>query len=241
MRLANQTAAAIAPEPGLARAARRLALVASAAVALATATAAPAQELDLAAARTTRPGIAEPRASVEQAFLGEIGYRHVFGWGDQGLFEEDVALPWARVELGEHRVRAVADLPFGDRRWKLAGWLSPTVRGALNAASELTALGADLRLAAGHYARGWFVALEAGLDCIAFTHVTLGDPGRRAPRPGAGDGWYRTPGGTAYAGLQGGASFPSFDLILRAGSARTTALEPQRAPLYLTVGVNLTL
>lgn len=240
MRPAIQTALTPAPGTRLARPAGRLAMAASVALALAGPARASAQEIGVAVRRTA--GVAEPRARMEQAFLGEVGHRHAFGWGDLRLSDgPDADLRWAEVDLGEHGVRAIADLPFDGRRWKVAGWLVPTVRGAVNAASEMTALGADLRLAGGHYARGWLVALEAGLDWIAATHVTYGGAWRTGVPTGAGDGWYRTPGGTAYAGLLGGASFTFFDLILRAGRARTTAADGPAAPYYLTVGVNVTL
>lgn len=221
---------------------RRLALRASIALALAAATGARAQELNLAATSAARPSIVEVRTGMEHAFLGEVGYRHVFAFGDQQLFVGgDVALPWAKVDLSDYRVRATLGLPYGGQHWKLAGWLSPTLRGAVNAASQMTAVGADLRLAGGYYARGWFVAAEAGFDWVAATQITFGDAYRSRVYSGARDGWYRTPGGTAYGGLHGGVSFSSFDLVLRAGNARTTALEQQTVPFYVTVGVNVTL
>ncbi len=217
-------------------------LLVSVALTLAAATNARAQELNLATTSTARPSIAEVRTGVDHAFLGEVGYRHVLGWGDQQLFVGgDVSLPWAKVDLSDYRVRVTVGLPYGGQHWKLAGWLSPTLRGTVNAVGEMTAVGADLRLAGGYYARGWFVAAEAGFDWVAATKVTFSDAYRSRVYSGARDGWYRTPGGTAYAGLHGGVSFSSFDLVLRAGNARTTALEQQTMPFYLTVGVNVAL
>jgi hypothetical protein len=58
---------------------------------------------------------------------------------------------------------------------------------------------------------------------------------------GAQDGWYGLPGGTTYAGLQGGLSFSSFDVVLRLGQPRTTELAPQTVPFYATLGVNVAL
>ena len=58
---------------------------------------------------------------------------------------------------------------------------------------------------------------------------------------GAKDGWYRAAGGTTYAGLHGGMSFSSFDVIVRVGHPRTTALEQQTVPFYVTVGANVAL
>ena len=221
---------------------RRLALRASIALALAAATGARAQELNLAATSAARPSIVEVRTGMEHAFLGEVGYRHVFAFGDQQLFVGgDVALPWAKVDLSDYRVRATLGLPHGGQHWKLAGWLSPTLRGAVNAASQMTAVGADLRLAGGYHASGWFIAGEAGLDWIAATHITFADAHRSRASSGAEDGWTRTPGGAAYTGLRGGVSFPSLDVIVRAGLSRTTGLEQQSVPFYLTMGANVAL
>lgn len=219
----------------------RVARVASAALALAAATGAAAQDLNLAVTSTDRPGIVQARSGLDHAFLGEVGYRHVLAWREQQLFVGgDVAIPWARADLGDYRVRATVGLPLGGEHWKLAGWVSPTLRGTENAASDMAALGVDLRLTGGYYQRRWFVAGEAGLDWLAATHVIFSDAYRRV-YPGAKDGWYRLPGGTVYAGLQGGVSFSSFDVVVRAGHPRTTALQPQTLPFYLTLGVNVAL
>ena len=221
---------------------RRLATVASVLLALAAATRAPAQELNLATTSTARPGIVEVRTGVDHAFLAEAGYHHVLAWQDRQIFVGgDVALPWARLDLGDYRVRATVGLPYGTEHWKLAGWLSPTLRGTDNAASRMDAIGVDVRLTGGYYALRWFVAGEVGIDWVAATHITFSDAYRTSVYSGARDGWYRMTGGTAYAGLHGGVSFSSFDVILRAGHPRTTALESQTLPLYLTVGVNVAL
>ena len=105
----------------------------------------------------------------------------------------------------------------------------------------MAALGVDLRLTGGYYSRRWFVAGEAGLDWIAATHITFSDAYRTRAYAGARDGWYRLPGGTAYTGLHAGVSFSSLDVVVRAGLPRTTALESQSVPLYVTVGVNVAL
>jgi len=220
----------------------RLALVASVVVALASGTGASAQELNLAATSADRPGIVEVRAGIDHAFLGELGYHRVLAWQDRQLFVGgDVAVPWAKADLRDYRVRATVGLPLGGQRWKVAGWLSPTLRGTDNAASEMAALGVDLRLTGGYYARRWFVAGEAGVDWVAATHVAFSDAYRNQVYAGAKDGWYRTPGGTVYTGLHAGVSFSSFDVILRAGLPRTTALDSQILPVYVTLGVNVAL
>jgi hypothetical protein len=226
--------------------ARRTALLpalgpAAFAFSLAVAASASAQELDLAATGTARPSIAGARAGTGHGSLGEVGYRHVLAFEDlQLLVGADGALPWARADLRD-RLRVSVGLPLGGPRWKLAAGLSPTMRGTENAVSRMTALGADLRLAGGYHAPGWFIAGEAGLDWIAATHITFADAHRSRARSGAGDGWYRTPGSTAYTGLRGGVSFPSLDVIVRAGLSRTTGLEQQSVPFYLTMGANVAL
>jgi hypothetical protein len=221
---------------------RPLATAASAVLLLAAAATASAQELNLANTSADQPSIVAVRTGLDHAFLGEVGYRRVLGWGDQQLFAgADAAMPWARADLGDYRLRATVGMPFGGEHWKLAGWLSPTLRGTENAASRMTAAGVDVRLAGGYYARRWFVAGEAGLDWVAATHVTFSDAYRTSAYSGARDGWYRTPGGTTYVGLHAGVSFSSFDVIVRAGHPRTTALEMQTVPFYLTVGMNVAL
>lgn len=220
---------------------RRLALAASAVFALA-ATIASAQELNLSTTSTARPSIVEVRTGLDHALVGEIGYRRVLAWNDRQLIVgADFATPWAKADLGDYRVRTTVGLPLGTEHWKLAGWISPTVRGTENVASDMTALGIDLRLTGGFYARRWFLAGEAGVDWIAATHITFSDRYRTLVYSGAKDGWYRLTGGTTYAGLQAGVSFSSFDVVVRAGHPRTTALETQTVPLYVTAGVNVAL
>ncbi len=222
---------------------KRLNIAAFVLIALSAASRVPAQELNLAATTTERPSILTVRTGVDHAFVGEVGYRHVLAWGDrQLLVGADVTMPWAKPDFHDYTARATVGLPFlGGQHWKLAGWLSPTARGTRNAASDMTALGADLRLTGGYYARGWFVAGEAGVDWVAATHITVSDAYRNRAYPGAKDGWYGATGGTIYAGLNAGLSFSSFDLVLRAGMPRTTSLAAQTVPAYLTIGVNLAL
>jgi hypothetical protein len=218
----------------------RLARIASVALAAVAAAGASAQELNLATTSTARPNVVMLRTGMEHAFVGEVGYRRVLAWGDQQLFVgADVALPWAEPDLGDYRVRATVGAPLGRHHWKIAGWLSPTLRGAGNVASDMTALGVDVRLTGGYYARRWFTAAEVGADWNVATHVAVRDAYRTRVYSGAKDGWYGNPGGTTYAGLQAGLSSSSFDVVLRSGLARTTALDEQTVPFYLTAGVNV--
>lgn len=219
----------------------RLSRVVSFALA-AAATTASAQELNLATTSTDRPGIVQVRTGLDHALLGELGYLRVVAWGERQLFVGgDFATPWARPDLRDYRVRATVGAPLGTEHWKLVGWLSPTLRGTQNAASDMAALGADLRLAGGYYAPRWFLAGEVGVDWVAATHITFRDRYRTLVYSGAKDGWYRSPGGTTYTGLHGGVSFSTFDVVVRAGHPRTTALETQTVPFYLTLGVNVPL
>ncbi len=221
---------------------KRLVMTASIALALAATTGASAQELNLATTSVARPDIVELRGGVDHAFLGELGYRRVLAVQDRQIFlGADVAMPWAKVDAGDYRVRATIGAPLGTEHWKLAGWLSPTARGTHNVASDMVALGLDVRLTGGYYARRWFLAGEAGLDWVAATHVTFSNAYRTQVYSGAKDGWYRLTGGTAYAGFQTGLSFSSFDLVLRAGHPRSDVLEQQSVPFYVTAGVNVSL
>jgi hypothetical protein len=219
----------------------RLALAVFAALALVAGSTASAQELNLATTSTARPSIVAVRTGVDHAFVGEVGYRHVLAWGDRQLFVGgDFAMPWAEPDLHDYRLRATVGMPFGAEHWKVAAWLSPTLRGTENAASELVGLGVDLRLTGGYCSRRWFAGAEVGLDWAAATHIGFNDEYRRQ-FAGAKDGWYGATGGTAYTGVHAGLSFSSVDLVVRAGLPRSPALEQQSIPLYVTVGVNVTL
>jgi hypothetical protein len=193
---------------------KRLTLVASALLALVAASSASAQELNLATTSADHPGIVTVRGGVDHALLGEVGYRRVLILGERQLFVGgDIGMPWAKPDLADYRVRATVGLP----------------------------LGADLRLAGGYYAPRWFVAGETGADWVAATRITFSERYRTVVYSGAKNGWYRTPGGTTYVGLHAGLSFSSFDLIVRAGHPRTTALAEQTLPFYFTLGVNVAL
>ncbi len=212
-------------------------------LALATATPTAGSELNLATTSTARPSIFLLRTGVDHAIVTEVGYRRVLAWGEQQVFVGgDFAVPWGNLDLGDYRARISVGLPVvRARHWKLAGWLSPTVLGTRSAANDMIAVGTDLRLTGGYYHHGWFVAGELGLDWVAVTHVQLSEAYRSEGYAGARDGWYATPGGTAYAGLQAGLSFSSVDVVLRAGLPRTPTLGPQTLPAYLTLGVNTAL
>ena len=202
--------------------------------------AARAQELNFSTTSAARPNIVQARTGLDHAFVAEVGYLRAI---DDGLFlGGDVAMPWAMPDLGDYRLRATAGLQLlGAQHWRIAGWLSPTLRATGNVASSMVALGSDVRVAGGYYSRGWFVAGELGFDWVAATHVSFSQAYRKQVYARAQDGWYGLPGGTTYAGLHGGLSFSSFDLVLRLGQPRTQSLALQTVPFYATLGVNLSL
>lgn len=221
---------------------KRIIIAAAPVFVLAVTASAPAQEINLATANTTRPSIVHARVGIDHGLVGEIGYRHVLVSKHPQVFVGgDIAFPWASPDIFDYRVRATVGVSFGKQHFKFAGWLSPTVRGNENAAATMTALGVDLRLLGGYYAQRWFAAGELGIDWAATTHITLSDAYRASVYSGAKDGFYGMTGGSVYAGLQGGLSFSSVDVVLRAGHPRTTAFAGQSIPFYLLAGVNVTL
>lgn len=208
---------------------------------LAAAGPAGAEELNLAVTSTAQPTIVSARTGLDHAFVAELGYRRVLSWRERPLVVgADVELPWAEPDLGDHRLRLVIGAPLlGDQAWKLSGWIGPAARGSEDAASRMEALGVDAHVTGGYYVRRWFAAAELGIDWVATTHVSLTDAYREHVFEDAQSGWYSTPGGTLYGGLQAGLSFRSFDVVLRAGQTRTLALDAQTIPLYVTLGVNV--
>jgi len=203
-----------------------------------------AQEVNLTNAGTDRPNLVEAHAGLDHGFVGELGYLRVFHlFGRRAFAGGDLELPWAHPDLGDHRVRAtVGMVVLGDRgdHWQLSAQLSPTLRGADTTLARMEALGLDLRVTGGWYARRGFVAGELGLDGSGLTHITQSDAYKMI-YPGARDGWYHDTGGTLYAAAVGGASLGRYDLILRAGLQREQDLDPQTLPFFAVVGVSVAL
>jgi hypothetical protein len=202
-----------------------------------------AEELNLATATEERPNVLLARAGVDHAFVLDLGYRRVLSWGGrQLLLGGDFELPTASPDFGDFRLRvsAAASL-LGDSGpgFKLVGSLAPTFRATQNVLANEHAIGADVRLTAGYYAR-WWCAGEIGLDWVATTHIE-NSRAYRDTYPGAKDGWYGNPGGSVYVGLNAGVSFQSVDLVLRAGVPRTMTLATQTIPMFALVGVNVAL
>jgi hypothetical protein len=201
-----------------------------------------AEEVNLATATAERPNLLLVRTGIDHAFVLELGYRRVVEWGGHAiLLGGDVTLPWASPDLGDFRARlgAAATL-YGDsgRGWKLVGSLSPTLRATQNAAATEHAIGADVRLTGGYYG-SWWCAAEIGLDWAATTHVEHSAAYRDTVYADAKDGWYANPGGTLYAGMNGGVSIGSVDLAVRVGVPRTMGLQSQAIPFFALVGVNV--
>jgi hypothetical protein len=203
-----------------------------------------AEELNLAAASAERPNLLLVRTGLDHAFVLDVGYRRVIEWGGRQLFlGGDLEVPVAGLDAGDFRVRAVAAaslLGGAGRGWKLVGSLGPTLRATQSAGGDEHAVGVDVRLTAGYYAR-WWCAAELGLDWAAATYVEPSRAYRDVVYADAKAGWYGNPGGTLYAGLNAGVSLGAVDLLLRAGHPRTMALGAQTVPLFVLVGVNVVL
>ncbi len=202
-----------------------------------------AEEINLATATAERPNLVLARTGVDHALVLDLGYRRVVDWGGRTLLlGGDLAVPWDRPDLGDFRARAVVAatlLGDGGRGWKLVGSLAPTWRATDNAAAVEHALGVDVRLTAGYYGR-WWCAGELGLDWAATTHVSS-SAAYRAVYASARDGWYGNPGGTLYAGANGGVSLGAVDVVLRVGVPRTVSLGAQNLPFFALVGANVAL
>lgn len=202
-----------------------------------------ADELNLATITPEHPHILRVRTGLDHAFVGEVGYDHVFGLCDRVLIAGlDVALPWAELDASDFQIRLGATLPLVERgAWKLLGRLGPTVRGTDTAAAQMTSLGVDARVAGGYFRTRGFVALEAGVDWAATTHITHADAYREQVYPDAQDGWYRATGGTLRAGVYGGVSFRHVDAVLRVGRPFAIDFGDQTIPFAVTLGANMAL
>ena len=103
----------------------------------------------------------------------------------------------------------------------------------------MTGIGVDGGLVGGYYRPGWFVAAELGADWAATTHVDHSNLYRTSVYDGARDGWYSGPDdGNFRYGLQSGASFGQYDLVLRAGQMLTAHGGKPLLPFYATVAFN---
>jgi hypothetical protein len=199
--------------------------------------AAQAQAVNFGALKETQPNSVHLRTGAEYGFVVGLGYARTLPFLDRTLvLSGDVTLPWAEFDVSDYQVRAGVMLPIvGPDRWKLIGGIAPTLRGTSNQISRMTSIGADLTLAGGYYAPHWFAAGELGFDLALTTHLHNTELYRSTAYADAKDGWYAAPGGNARLGVQGGASFGQYDVILRVGMLRDVAAEPPLFPFYGTL------
>lgn len=202
--------------------------------------AARSQEINLSTLDDGSPNRIHVRTGAEHAFVFGVGYARAVPFLDRRLLlHGDVSLPWAELDISDYRVRAGALAPIvGTGGWKVAGDLAPTLRGTDDRAGRMTNLGLDAGLLGGYYARHWFVAGEVGFDWAISTYVAHSDRYREQVYADARDGWYGDSGGNVRVGLQTGASFGLYDLVLRAGAVRDVAGEPPLLPLYATLALD---
>lgn len=206
-------------------------------LALAAPLAAQAQEINLAGLDDEAKNRVHVRTGAEHAFVAGVGYaRAVPVLGRRLLVHGDLTVPWADLDTGDYRLRAGALAPIvGTGGWTLAGSIAPTLRGMDVTTGSMTGVGADLGLFGGYYARHWFVAGEVGFDWAIATHITHSDRYREQGYADVRDGWYRLPGGNLRYGLQSGASFGRYDVVVRAGQLVDLAGEAPLLPFYLTL------
>jgi hypothetical protein len=211
------------------------------AVAFAAVVAAPlaarAQEVNLARIDDESANRVHVRTGAEYGFVAGVGYARTVSLLDRRLLlTGDLTFPWAGLDASDYRVRAGALVPIvGWRRWRLAGAIAPTVRGTNNDVSRMTSLGTDLGVIGGYYAQHWFVASELGFDMAWTTYIAHGDQYRAQVYADARDGWYAAPGGNIRSGLQTGASFGRYDLVLRLGKMVDVAGNEPMLPFYGTL------
>ncbi len=180
---------------------------------------------------------------LESAFLAAVGYSHGVRLFDQGIIlTGDLAVPWADFDIADFRLRVGSLVPIAGRgAWRITGKALPLVRGTRNEFSHVTSVGVDAGLTGGYYSQSWFFAAEAGIDWSAATYIKHSERYRETKYVGAKDGWYSTTGANVYAGLLGGYSFQSWDIVLRAGQMRDYQLKVPFVPLYLAAGLNIRL
>lgn len=198
-----------------------------------------AQEVNLATLEDQRSDRVFARTGAEYGFVAGLGYaRTVRMLGRASLVSGEVTAPWAGFDGSDFRIRLGVLAPIAKRgRWQLAAALAPTLRRTGNELSRMTSVGADVGAIGGFYARHWFVAGEGGFDWSMSTHVSHNDAYRNLVFEEARNGWYTSPGGNIRYGLQTGASFNRYDVVLRIGQMRDTAGAPPLFPFYGTLAL----
>ena len=201
--------------------------------------AAGAQEVNLAQLDAA-PNHFHLRTGADFGLVAAAGYERAMTLLDRTvLIGGDLTVPAGGLDLADFRLRATALAPIvAGERWKLAASVAPTLRGTSDAAARLVDAGLDLGATGGYYAPAWFAALETGFDWALATHVTHRDAYRQLVYGSARDGWYANPGGVFRAGLQAGASFSRFDLVLRAGKLVDRGGNAPTLPFYATLALD---
>ena len=196
-----------------------------------------AQELNLSTLDEGPVNRAHLRTGAEYGFVVGVGYARALPLVDRHiLLTGDITFPWATPDISDYQVRIGGLAPIvGQRHWRLAGTLAPTLRSTRNDVARMTGLGIDFGLLGGYYARHWFAAGEVGFDWVVTTHVSHSDRYRQVVYAEARDGWYGLPGGNLRGGVQIGGSFARYDLVLRAGLLRNSSGESPLFPIYGTL------
>lgn len=196
-----------------------------------------AQEVNLSTLDDGEANRVYVRTGAEYGFVAGVGYARTMRLFDRTLLlSGEVTAPWANVDESDGQGRVGVLVPIvASRRWRLAGSFAPTVRGTKNELGRMGGVSADFGLTGGWYARRWFVAGELGFDWAISTYVAHSDQYRQNVYPDARDGWYYGAGGNVRTGLQTGASFGKFDVVLRMGGLRDVGGEAPLLPFYGTL------
>jgi hypothetical protein len=196
-----------------------------------------AQEINLASLDDDAANYVHVRTGAEYGFVAGVGYARAVTVGNhQLLLTGDMTLPWANIDASDYRVRVGAALPLAfTHHWRAAIALAPTVRHTVNDVATMTSVGADASATGGYYARHWFAAGELGFDWNGVTHINNSELYRETVYAGARDGWYGDYGGNIRMGVQGGASFSRYDVVLRVGTLRDAGGEDPLLPFYGTL------
>jgi hypothetical protein len=148
-------------------------------------------------------------------------------------------LVMARPDLHDYAFRGGAQVSLvRTGGFDLSTQLAFQVAGTDNSIYSGTALGSNLVLLAGHYAKRWFAVAEAGYDRAWLTYIKNSDWYHDYFFSGAQDGWYSGTGGTLHAGIKGGATFGRVEIVARAGLVKTEDLQSLDLPFYGTLGAN---
>ncbi len=201
--------------------------------------AASAQEINLASLDEEANRV-HVTTGAEYSFIASLGYSRILPFLDRKIVVTgEATVPWASLDAGDYGARAGALVPVLDGgRWKVAGTAASVFRGTKTRINQMTDVGVDVGVVGGFYSPRVFVAGEFGVDLALTTRIEHTDGYRMAVHADAQDGWYANPGANLRAGLQAGASFSRYDVILRAGQVRDVDGKPPLFPWYGTLTVD---